>query len=102
MSSLGCPVVAAVSAASGCQQPVFAQLRRGTHTPSGSYPIVKLRNPNDEKSSSGQIMKSFDALSFPRHAMPVPDHSCFVIIFNETDQSSDFAIFASLSFSRDE
>src|SRR5437762_3117331 len=71
MSSLGCPVVAAVSAASGCQQPVFAQLRRGTHTPSGSYPIVKLRNPNDEKSSSGQIMKSFHALSFPRHAMPV-------------------------------
>src|SRR5204863_8322637 len=30
------------------------------------------------------------------------DHSCFVIISNETDQSSDFAIFASLSFSRDE
>ena len=30
------------------------------------------------------------------------DHSCFVIIFNETDQSSDFAIFVSLSFSRDE
>src|SRR6059058_5993343 len=51
--------------------PVFAQLRRGTHTPSGSYPIVKLRNPNDEKSSSGQMMKSFHALSFPRHAMPV-------------------------------
>src|SRR5437667_8355 len=63
MSSLGCPVVAAVSAASGCHQPVFAQLRRGTHPPSRSYPIVKLRNPNDEKSSSGQTMKSFHALS---------------------------------------
>src|SRR5438093_913480 len=53
------------------------------------------------------MMKSFHALSLLCQYLVMlcqvgSDHSCFVIMFNETDQSSDFAIFVSLSFSRDE
>ena len=45
MSSLGCPVMAAVLAARGCQQAVFAQLRRGRILSLEAIPMVKLRSP---------------------------------------------------------
>src|SRR5437870_12242657 len=95
MSSLGCPIMAAVPAASGCQQAVFAQLQRGTHTPAGNYPNREITK--SEMTKSFVLCHSFGIL-----CQSGSDHWCFVIMFNETDQSSDFAIFASPSFSRDE
>jgi hypothetical protein len=55
MSSLGCPVVAAVPAARGCQQAVFAQLRRGRHPLFGSYPDREITK--SEMTKRAQMVK---------------------------------------------